>query len=193
MDKTEYIELIKDRMSEYRFNHSLNVAKAAVELAKHYGADIEDAEIAGILHDSCKELPNDEMLQIINDGGIILGDCEKHSSKLWHSIAGSCYARDVLKIDNQDIINAIKYHTTGRANMSLLEKIIFTADYISEERNFDGVDIMRKKAFVDIDDAMLFALQFTLSDLSKRKMVIHNNAVLCYNDVVINLTKKGLL
>lgn len=193
MDMAKYIELIKGKMSEYRFVHSINVSKAAVELAKRYNADIENAEIAGILHDICKEMPQDEMLQIINDGGIILDDCEKHSSKLWHSIAGSCYVRDVLNIKNDDIINAIKYHTTGRANMSLLEKIIFTADYISEERTFDGVDIMRQKAFENIEDAMLFALQFTLSDLSKRKMVIHNNAVLCYNDVVINLSEKGLL
>ncbi len=193
MTINDYRSLIKSRMGEKRYIHSLNVAKSAVELARKYGADIEKAEIAGILHDSCKEIPKDEMLQIILSGGIILDAIEKDTSKLWHAIAGAVYVRDHLDIRDDDIFNAIKYHTTGRANMSLLEKIIFTADFISDERDYDGVDIMRKKAFEDLDNAMLFGLQFTISDLAKRKLTIHSNALNCYNDVIINLNKKGLL
>lgn len=193
MNMDYYLNLVKNRMSEKRFVHSVNVSATAFELAKLYEADEEKAKLAGILHDCCKEIPKEEMLQIIIDGGIILDDIEKNSDKLWHSIAGACYVRDVLKIDDTDIFNSIKYHTTGRANMSILEKIIFTADFISEERAYDGVEIMREKAFKDIDDAMLYGLQFTISDLSKRKLVIHSNAINCYNDIVINLEKKGLL
>lgn len=193
MNVSKYVNLIKTRMSDKRFTHSINVSKSAVLLAKHYGADENKAEIAGILHDCCKEIPKDEMLQIISDGGIMLDSSEKASPKLWHSIAGSCYIRDVLKIHDEDIINSVRYHTTGRAGMSLLEKIIFTADFISEERSYDGVDIMRKKAFENIDDAMLFGLQFTICDLSSRKHLINKNAIDCYNEIILNLTEKGLL
>ena len=193
MNKNEYLALIKDRMGERRYIHSVNVAKSAVQLAEKYGADVEKAEIAGILHDCCKEIPKEEMLQIILGGGIILDATEKSSSKLWHALAGACYVRDVLKIDDEDIFNAVKYHTTGRAGMSLLEKIIFTADFISDERSYSGVEIMREKAFDNIEDAMLFGLQFTISDLVKRKLPIHNNAILCYNDILTILEKKGLL
>lgn len=193
MNKNEYLALIKDRMGERRYIHSVNVAKSAVQLAKKYGADVEKAEIAGILHDCCKEIPKEEMLQIILSGGIILDATEKSSSKLWHALAGACYVRDVLGIDDEDIFNAVKYHTTGRAGMSLLEKIIFTADFISDERSYSGVEIMREKAFDNIEDAMLFGLQFTISDLVKRKLPIHNNAILCYNDILTILEKKGLL
>ena len=193
MNKNEYLALIKDRMGERRYIHSVNVAKSAVQLAEKYGADVEKTEIAGILHDCCKEIPKEEMLQIILSGGIILDATEKSSSKLWHALAGACYVRDVLGIDDEDIFNAVKYHTTGRAGMSLLEKIIFTADFISDERSYSGVEIMREKAFDNIEDAMLFGLQFTISDLVKRKLPIHNNAILCYNDILTILEKKGLL
>lgn len=193
MSLNKYLELIKSRMGEYRYTHSVNVAKSAVKLAEIYGADKEKAEIAGILHDCCKEIPKEEMLQIIANGGIILDVVEQNSDKLWHSIAGSCYVRDVLNINDEDIINAIKYHTTGRANMSLFEKIIFTADFISDERSYDGVEIMREKAYKDIDDAMLYGLKFTISDLSKRNLVIHSNAINCYNEIVIKFKEKGLL
>lgn len=191
MDK--YIDIIKSRMSEKRFIHSINVSKSAVLLAEKYGADVYKAELAGILHDCCKEITTDEMLQIITDSGIILTATENSSTKLWHSIAGGCYVKDVLNIKDDDVVNSILYHTTGRANMSLLEKIIFVADYISDERSYNGVDVMREKAFVDLDDAIIYALQFTLADLSSRKLPIHPNAVLCYNDVLNNLNKKELL
>lgn len=193
MNKSEYLSLIKDRMGQRRYIHSVNVAESAVELARRYGADEEKAEIAGILHDSCKEIPKDEMLQIMTQGGIILDAVEQGTSKLWHPIAGSVYARDTLGIKDEDIINAIRYHTTGRAGMSLLEKVIFIADFISAERDYDGVDIMREKAFECLEDAMLFGLQFTITDLAKRKMTIHSNALDCYNDVIMYLEKKGLL
>ena len=193
MNKQEYLSFIKSRMGEKRYEHSVNVAKSAVMLAKHYGADEEKAEIAGILHDCCKEIPRNEMLQIILDGGIILTDTEKSSSKLWHSIAGAVYVRDVLGIDDEDIFNAIRYHTTGRAGMSLLEKIIFTADFISDERDYSGVEIMRDKAFKCLEDAMLFGLQFTLRDLVQRKLTICSCAIKCYNDVIVTLEEKGLL
>lgn len=178
-------------MSDYRYKHSVNVAKEAVRLAKKYGADEEKAAIAGILHDITKENTKEEQLQIMTDGGIILDDVQKISSKLWHGISGSVYMRDKLDITDEDILNAVKYHTTGRAGMSVLEKVIFVADFTSEERDYSGIRTIRKKANKSLEEAMLYGLQFTLKDLSKRALIIHPDALACYNEIVISNTEKG--
>lgn len=143
---SDYKKIIRERMGDYRFSHSVNVAKEAKMLAKHYGADENKAEIAGILHDITKEMPKEQQLQIIIDSGIILDNVQLHAPKLWHGMSGSIVVRDELGIDDEDILNAIRYHTTGRAGMSLLEKVIFTADFTSEERTYSGVATMRKKS-----------------------------------------------
>ena len=136
---SDYKKIIRERMGDYRFSHSVNVAKEAKKLAKHYGADENKAEIAGILHDITKEMPKEQQLQIIIDSGIILDNVQLHAPKLWHGMSGSIVVRDELGIDDEDILNAIRYHTTGRAGMSLLEKVIFTADFTSEERTYSSL------------------------------------------------------
>ena len=191
MNLDDYKKIIKSRMSDYRYTHSVNVSREAVRLAKKYGADTEKASLAGILHDITKETPKEEQLQIMTDGGIILDNVQKNSSKLWHGISGSVYIREVLNITDEDILNAVRYHTTGRAGMSLLEKIIFIADFTSAERDYNGVKTMRKKADKALENAMLYGLQFTLKDLSKRAMIIHPDALACYNEIVINYSTKG--
>lgn len=186
LNLNDYKEIIKPKMSESRYIHSVNVAKQAKHLANIYGVDEEKALIAGLLHDIAKEMPKEEQLQIMTKGGIILDEIQQRALKLWHGICGSVYVRDVLGIDDEDIINAIRYHTTGRANMSMLEKIIFIADFTSDERDFKGVTKMRKLADKSIDDAMLYGFRFTFYDLSKRKLAIHPDELNCYNEIVLN-------
>lgn len=186
---TDYKAIVRSMMGDYRYEHSVNVAKEAVALAKLYGGDEEKAYIAGILHDITKEVPKEEQLQIIADGGIILDNVQKQAPKLWHSISGSVYVRTRLGIEDEDIINAIRYHTTGRAGMSLLEKIIFTADFTAEGRNFNGVEIMREKSRESLEEVMLFATQFFLSDFSARQLAIHPDELHCYNEIVLNKVK----
>lgn len=184
----DYKKLVKSRMGEKRFTHSENVSKEAVKLAKLYGADPEKAELAGILHDITKETPNEEQLQIMEKNGIILTKLQLSSPKLWHSMSGAAFIQSELGITDEDIINAVRYHTSGRAGMSMLEKIIFVADFTSEERNYDGVEIMRKKSRKSLEEAMHYGLSFTISDLVKRERVIDPNAIDCYNDITINYT-----
>ena len=187
--KMKKIDIIKEELkqilSEKRYIHSVNVAKQAQKLAKIYGCDEEKAMTAGILHDVTKETPFDEQLKIITEGGIILDEIEKLSQKLWHPISGSVYIQKYLDINDADIINAIRFHTTGRSNMSLLEKIIFVADFTGDERNYDGVDIMREKALRSLEEAMIYGLQFTIQDLSSRALTIHPNALSCYNELIL--------
>ena len=90
-----------------------------------------------------------------------------------------------LDVDDEDILNAVRYHTTGRANMSLLEKIIFVADFTSEERTYNGVATMRKKSKENLEEAMLYGFKFTFKDLSKRELAIHPDELACYNELVM--------
>ena len=191
MSIAEYKKLIKSMMSENRYNHCVNVSKEAVKLAKRYGGDEEKAAVAGILHDITKEMPKEEQLQIMLDSGIILDDIQKNAPKLWHGISGSVYIKKHFGIEDEDILNAICYHTTGRAGMSLLEKIIFVSDFTSEERTYKGVATMRKKSRKSLEDAMLYGFKFTFSDLSSRELAIHPDELACYNEIVLNNPTKG--
>ena len=185
----EYKKLIKSRLSEKRYIHSVNVAKEAVRLAKKYGADVEKAEIAGILHDITKETSAEEQLQIMLSSDIILSDIERTTPKLWHAISGCAYVKSELGIEDEDILNAIHYHTTGRPNMSLLEKVIFVADFTGAERDYEGVDEMRKAANTSLNDAILQGVSFNISDLAKRKMIIHPDTFNLYQEMLAERNK----
>lgn len=192
----DYKRLIKSRMGEKRYIHSLNVAKEAVRLAKLYGADVKKAEVAGLLHDVTKETPPQEQLKLIKASGIILSEVQKVSPKLWHAISGAAYIRMQLSVTDPDIVSAIRFHTTGRAQMSLLEKVIFVADFTGEERDYDGVEIMRRKSGESLEEAMLFGLSFSIADLAKRDLAIDPNTLAAYNQIVLSRLQKqqeGLL
>lgn len=192
MQTMDYKDFIRTKMSNDRFTHSVNVADEAVMLAKQYGCDEQLAYIAGILHDVAKEFSKEEQLQIIADGGIILDNVQKNAPKLWHSICGSIYVRDVMGIKDNNIINAVRYHTTGRADMSLLEKIIYTADFTSPERSYDGVETMRTLSRRRLEDAMLFSCKFTLENLSSKELAIHKDQLDCYNELVLHAERSNL-
>lgn len=186
----DYVNLIKSRLSEYRFTHSMNVAKSAVELAEKYGADKEKAYVAGILHDVMKEEDLDVQREFIEKNGEIMTPIELKSKSVYHQMSGSAYAKIELHIEDEDILNAIRYHTTGRRNMSLLEKVIYTADFISAERNYPDVDVMREKAEISLDDAMLYSLKYTINNLTSKTAVIHPNTLECYNWIIENNFKE---
>ncbi len=194
MDKSKinyerFDKVLKARMSDKRYIHSFNVSTEAQKLAKKYGADVEKARLAGILHDITKETSGNEQLKIIENSNIILNDVERPSPKLWHAIAGAAFVRDVMGIDDEDVFNAIRYHTSGRANMSILEKCVFIADFIGAERDYDGVDEMRALSGKSLEEAMAFGLSFSISDLAKRHCAIDPNSLACYNEVVIKTNK----
>ena len=190
MDNPDYKKIIRELMGDYRYEHSVNVADEAVTLAQLYGGDVDKAYTAGILHDITKELPKDKQLQIINDGGIILDDVQKQAPKLWHAVSGSVYIQTELGITDSDIINAIRYHTTGRANMSLLEKIIYIADYTAKGRDYNGVEVMRELSRKSLEDAMIFSYQFTINKLSTLESAIHPDEIYGYNDIVLKRNRK---
>lgn len=184
-------KLLKERLAEKRYIHSVNVADSAAMLAEKYGADIDKAYFAGLIHDVMKNASEEEQLQIMEKGGIILSRTEKHNKKLWHAMAGECYLRLEMGITDEDILNAVRYHTTGRAGMSLLEKIVYIADYISVERDYEDVDVMRDLSLnKGLDDAALYALKFSFNSLSKKEKLIHTDSVEYYNELIIQKEEK---
>lgn len=185
----QYTDLLRSRLKETRFVHSVNVADAAVMLAARYGADTEKAYLAGLLHDITKNETDENQLQIFESNGIILSDVEKNNPKLWHAMSGACYLRTALNITDAEILGAVRYHTTGKAGMTLLEKVIYIADYISVERNYPDADVMRRLSNVSLEDAALYSLQYTLQTLSKKQLPIHPDSLAFYNELVIQTTK----
>ena len=186
---SKFYELAEKTLSERRFIHSKNVANSAALLAKKYGEDPLKAETAGILHDITKEFNPEKLLQIIRTGGIILDDFLEKTPKLYHAVSGMVYARDTLGITDEGILNAIRTHTTGAANMPLLSKIIFIADFISEERDYPDVDIMRRESEKSLEDGMRYALKYVISDLLQKGRTVHPDALSAYNEVVLELNK----
>ena len=183
-------KIIRKRLGDHRYQHSVNVSKCAVDLAKRYGADPDKAKIAGILHDATKETPYPEQLQMMERYGILLSDIEKQAPKLWHAVSGACFMEHELGIEDEDILNAVRYHTTARKEMTTLEKVIYIADFISAERDYPGVDELRKAAQESLDKVMLEGLSFSMCDLSKRKMLIHPNTFEAYNEILLAMKKE---
>ncbi len=185
MNTDKYLHYL-DSLSEYRRVHSLNVSSEAVRFAEKYGGDVEKARLAGLLHDVTKETDPERQLQIIENSGIILTELEKRSPKLWHAISGACFVRDVIGIDDPDIFNAIRYHTTARAGMSRLEKIIFLADFTSAERDYPDIDVIREHAEHSLEEGMLYGIKFTISRLVGRGNLVSPDALAAYNDILLS-------
>ena len=186
---TEFLEEIKKRLNPDRLYHSLNVADEAKKLAKHYGADEQKAFTAGLLHDILKNTPDSELLQYFERNGIMLTETERASRKTWHAMAGADFLRRELHVTDEDILSAVRWHTTGRAGMTLLDKVLFVADFISADRDYPGVERMREKAYVSLEDAMLEGLQFTINELVENAWPVHEDSIRAYNELVIN--RKG--
>ena len=183
-------KLLKSRLDEYRYIHSLGVADSARELAKIYGADEEKAYFAGLLHDVAKNMPKDEQLQLMEKGGIVLSETEKNNPALWHAMAGECYLRLHMGITDPEILGSVRYHTTGKAGMSLLEKIIYVADYISAERNYPDVDVMRDLSLNhSLEEASLYSLIYTFNKQTKLQGIIHPDSVEYYNELLMKGVK----
>ena len=179
----DYRQLVRNRLQDERYFHTLGVAKLAGELAEAYHADRMSALTAALLHDVTKQVPLDIQLQTIKNSGILNDEILLESTNIYHSVTGFLFARDQLGITDVDILNAIRYHTTGRAGMSILEKIIYTSDATSYEREYPEAGRLRALAFENIDRCIYEILMFTIEKLMKRHILIAPDTFYCYNDI----------
>ncbi len=144
-------------LSQKRYDHVMSVARYATYLSSFHGIDAYDAYVGAIAHDCTKYLDDAGQLEYFEKNNISLSDSDRLSPKIWHQISGAHFARHTLGIENDDIINAVRYHTTGRAGMSPLEKLVCLADSIEPTRDYDGVENMRKVAKTSLDRALLLS------------------------------------
>lgn len=168
------INMLKNSLTEKRFNHSIQVAKEAKSLAIEHNEDIEKTFLSGLLHDCCKCFTKEEIYISKDKYNFKLDDVLEKQLDLAHSFLGYYVAKDIYNIQDENMLNSIKYHTTGKANMSKLEKIIYIADYIEPTRAyFQGLDKARELAYKDLDKAMEFILKNTIDFNEKKGRIIH--------------------
>ncbi len=182
----KYIEILKSRLGEKRFYHSLCVADEAKRLAVKYGGDEEKCFLAGLLHDITKNTPEEEHLKIFETFGIMLSDIEKNAFKLWHAMSGEAYLRFVLSIDDEEVLDAVRYHTTAKKNMSLTAKILYLADFTSADRDYSDVDTIRALVDKSLDEAMIYALKYSIKDLVDMNRAIHPDTLDAYNQIILS-------
>lgn len=183
MDRKEALQIVKKRLSGPRYDHTVRVLEMALNLAKQYGADEKKTEIAAIFHDYAKLHPISELKAIIMEQKLDSRLLDYHS-ELWHGPAAAFIVQEEMGIHDGDVINAIRYHTTGRAGMSILEKIIYLADYIEPGRQFPGLDEVRDLAETDLDLALKKAIGNTIKFLIDKSAQIFPDTFEAYNDLV---------
>ena len=172
-----------------RCAHVLGTAATAVKLAEKYGADVRKAEVAGLLHDCTKKLSMPEQLALCEKYGIALDELERKALKLLHAKTGAALARDVFGVDD-DVYGAILWHTTGKPDMTVLEKVIYLADFIEPTRDFPGVDALRETVWQDLDRGLLMGLEMTVAEMEEMGNPIHGNT-LAARDYLKGKTNEG--
>ena len=166
-----------------RMPHVLGTEQEAVRLTRRYGGDEQEARIAALLHDCTKKLDMPEQLALCEEYGLTLDELERRALKLPHARTGAEVARRTFAVSD-DVYSAIRWHTTGRAGMTRLEKILYLADYIEPTRDFDGVDALRKVVYEDLDRGLLMGLTMTIAEMESEGRPVHHHTMDAKNDLM---------
>ena len=194
MTYEEYEAEVQKHLTCQRFYHGRCAAAEAARLAGRYGGDVEQARLAGILHDIMKDTPPEEQLKILGDSGIILTDMQRRTPKLWHSLCGAAYLEHTLGVTDQAVLQAVRCHTGGRSGMTLLDKVLFVADYISADRDYPGVEDMRQAADRSLEEAMVEGIAFTVNETMGQRRLLGQESIAAYNEALVILEEqKGSL
>ena len=171
----ELEEFMKVNLNPARYTHSLGVEKMARELAEIYGADSEKAAFAGRYHDIAKCFTPDVMNKYVRDFG--LDEMYIDNNPLAHSKVAACILENEFGVKDEEVLDAVRSHTTGRGNMSLLEEIVYVSDAIEENRSYPELKALQERARTDIDGACLFIMDYTLDSLAKKGRVPDRDTV----------------
>ncbi|MFO7311185.1 MAG: bis(5'-nucleosyl)-tetraphosphatase (symmetrical) YqeK [Bacillota bacterium] len=176
---------VRRRLSPGRFAHTVGVVETAEELARRFGIDVRKARVAAWLHDVAKDEPRESLLKRAEEFGIVFDEITARQAELWHSVIGAEIARREFGIDDEEVLAAIRYHTTGRAGMSGLEQVIFLADIIEPGREFPGVEELRRRSREDLEGAVLAALESTICYVIRQGGLLHPDAVAARNHILL--------
>ena len=177
---------IKQHLLENRYIHTLGVVETAVKLAEINGVDKEKAEIAAMLHDMAKNMSIYDLKDILEKNNITLTPDEEVTPELWHSMVAPILSKEIFNIQDEEILSAMRWHTTGKANMSILDKIIYIADMIEPGRNFPGVDHIREITFNDLEKGLLEGMTHSIKYLIDRGLPVNINSIEARNYLLLN-------
>ncbi|MGO1470575.1 MAG: bis(5'-nucleosyl)-tetraphosphatase (symmetrical) YqeK [Tissierella sp.] len=177
-------------ISKDRYLHTLRVVDTCKKLAINHNMDLEKTTISALLHDSAKFIKKERVVDLAKEFGLLDKSKKPYNTELLHGPLAVKIAISKYDVVDKDILNAIKYHTTGRRNMSLLEKIIFMGDYIEPHRNFEGIQIIRNLAFEDLDKSLLLALDTNIKFLIESKKTISIDSIDARNYLIEENLKK---
>lgn len=180
MDKNTMLQKVKDRLPENRYNHVVGVVETAMGMAQDFNVSVENAQTAAILHDAAKFSDRDWMKSIIISEEMDPLLLEYHA-ELWHAPVGAYIAKQEFGVEDEDVLNAIRYHTTGRAGMSDLEKIIYIADLVEPNRKFSGVDQLRQLKEQGLDVMMEASVKHSIEFLVSKNQPVYPDSLKCYN------------
>ena len=183
MNQKQAKELVRSRLSDKRYEHTLNVRKMAVKLAKRHDADEDRAALAALLHDAAKEISKDEMRAIMKAHPEYAEGGEARPTPVWHGICAAILARTEWGVEDEAILSAIACHTAGKPGMSKLDKILYLADMSSAERDWPGVNKLRKLERKDLDAAMLMALKQTNDFVLSQDKALDPMSKAAYDDI----------
>ena len=188
MDRAKYeyyLDVLRERLSDRRLRHSLCVAESAKHLAEKSGADAAVCYEAGLLHDVLKEAPAQEIFGLCEKWDIALTPLEIRAPKLWHAVVGAVYLEKQLGVTDPRVLSAVRYHTTGKANMTPEELTLFVADFVSADRDYPDVDVIREKSERDLEEAAVYGLAYTIRELAEEERPVHPDTLEAYNDLIL--------
>jgi predicted HD superfamily hydrolase involved in NAD metabolism len=185
MDDKKIVAQLSKILSPRRLEHSIGVSHTADIMAEQFGCNRVKAKMAGLLHDMAREIPVEEFLPRAQAFGIVVNDIERAEPILLHAPLAAKLAETRFQIHDVEILQAISWHTTGRSQMSMLDKIIYLADVIEPSRNFEGLEEIRTMAHCDLDKALLLALDQSISYILKRRGLIHPATIEARNNLLI--------
>jgi len=185
MKENGYDELLARKLSPLRYRHSQGVASYAAELALKYKGDISKARLAGLLHDYARDLPEEKLLTLAEEAGLISCEVERRLPVLLHGPVGAYLIQRELGLNDKEILQAISRHTVGSPDMTLLDKIIYLADALEPGRLYPGVDVLRRLAEEDLDKALLKALESSISYVLAKGQLLHPATVEARNYLLL--------
>ncbi len=186
MKREDIVRIVQERLPAKRWEHTAGVMHTAVKLAEKYGADPQKADLAAILHDCCKYWPVDKMKQVIIERNLP-ADLLDYDKELWHAPVGAYVASAEFGVDDGEVLDAIRYHTSGREHMTLLDKVVCLADYIEPGRDFPGVDKIRELAEHSLEKALIAGFDSTIQFLISKGKKIYPLTVLARNSLLAEI------
>ncbi len=178
------MEKLKAVLKPERYEHSLGVMETAGDMAARFGMDVGQARVAGILHDCAKNIAQEEAYQLCDKYGVVLDEVSRQSYGLVHQYLGAALARAEYGIEDEEILSAIRCHTTGKANMGSLDKVLYLADFTEPNRDkepFTGLAELRALCKTDLDAAMRYALEISIKSIADRGRMMHMDTVYAWN------------